>query len=613
MQSTFAVQLLADDPYARIMQGVQKTEFAGTDVLDGNQPAHHLKFTQDDADWEMWVAAEGDPVLLKVSTDMSKALAKSAGQLGERFKDMKMVSSEMLHDWKFNAPLDAVAFTFTPPEGAKKVDNLLGGLDGGEEEPSPLLGKPAPPIKLALLEGGEFDLASHAGTSPVMVDFWATWCGPCVEELPILVKVADEYREKGVVFCALNQAEDADTIRKFLEEQKLSTTIALDSESKVGEAYGLSGIPMLVLIDKGGVVQSVHVGYSAGIEEALRKELDDLLAGKNLAEEKLAKAAQAAEPIEPTGLEEVWSADGRYSSVTVHQPSGAIFVASSRGQCMRFDDQGQAQDTFNAPQQVNALRAARLRPGSDAQLLGFKSPWGETVVAMEADGKKLWQETGGQGIDDVWPADLDADGQDEIIVGFNGSTGLHVFAADGARRWEYTDIGNVWHVAAGDVVGDAAIEVVATSAAGQVHILDADGKHLNDLRAPFYANMIRVAKFSPDKPHASIIIVGSGDSGEQIAALDGEGAVLWTRDVPASTNHCDSLSIAPNGAWAAAGLRGGLVIAVETAKGEIIAQVDGMGERPDVAWHAASGSPSPLLLVASGKYLKAFRFTTKAE
>ncbi|MFO1094530.1 MAG: DUF2092 domain-containing protein [Planctomycetaceae bacterium] len=615
MQASIAMQLLVDDPYAQVMKRVQKTELVGTETLDGNVRATHLKFVQDDSDWDLWTAAEGDPVVLKVSADMSKTLAKTAEQLGDKFKNMQMVVTEVFQNWKLNAPLDANAFVFTPAEGMQKTDDLLGGLGGGAQEPSPLLGKPAPAIKLALLDGGDFELAEHADKSIVMVDFWATWCGPCVAELPILVKVADEYRDKGVVFCALNQDEDADTIRKFLEEQKLTFPIGLDADSTVGKDYGVPGIPMLVLIDKKGVVQSVHLGYNDGIEQALHQELDDLLSGKNLAEETLAKAAKEspAEPIEPTGLEEVWSADGRYSSVVSDPKTGDIFAASQRGQGVRFDEHGEAKKAFNTPQRANALRPARLRPGSDTQLLGFSSPAGESVVAMDADGKKMWQETSGDGVDDVWAADLDNDGQDEVIVGYNGSTGLHVFAADGAKRWESTTIGNVWHVSAGDVVGDAAVEVVTTSAAGQVHLFDGDGKHLSDLRTPMYANMVRVGKFAADRPHASIIVAGAGDKVEQVAALDGEGTVLWTCDMPDSANHCDSMSIAPSGAWAAVGLRGGNVMVLETTGGKVVAQVAGLGERPDVAWRAADGEPSPLLLVASGKHLKAFRFTTKSE
>lgn len=611
-QGTFVVQLIAEDPYERIAEGVTEAQYIGTEELNGTQ-AHHLRFIQDQFDWDMWTPVAGDPVVLQISTDMSKAMSQFGG--AAQIKDMQMTSIERLTDWTFNATIDAEAFVFTAPDGAEKVDSLFGGMGGGAEEPSPLLGEPAPPIQLALLDGGSLDLGSHAGESVVMLDFWATWCGPCVEEMPVLAKVAAEYRDKGVAFYAVNQAEDPDDIRAFLEEQDLSITVALDAESEAAEGYGVRGIPTLVLIDQQGTVQSVHVGYSPTLEETLHQELDDLLAGKSLVEETLASTAD--EPVTPAqaqpepetepaseGLEEVWSVDGRFASVAADQSTGTIYAVNSRGKCTSFSPDGEQLNSFEAPHRINVLRPAKLTAGSGIQLIGFAA-WGDTVLAMNSDGGELWNETGGQGIDDVWAADLDDDGQDEVIVGYNGGTGLHVFSMDGARLWEYNQIGNVWHVAAGNVTGDEGVEVVTTSAAGRVHLFDADGNHLRDVEPPLYANMVRVGKLTPDAAYASIIVVG----GSQMVALKGTGSVVWSADLPAS-DHCDSLEIATGTHWAAAGLRVGGVAVVDTSNGKVIAKLGSGGARPDVAWHTAD--EAPLLLVATGTALKALRVTPDA-
>ena len=137
-------------------------------------------------------------------------------------------------------------------------------------------------------------------------------------------------------------------------------------------------------------------------------------------------------------------------------------------------------------------RFARMAGGSDG-LFAF-NPWGKSVVACSGDGTKLWEESGGDGVDDVWAADFDGDGVDEAIVGYNGGTGLHLFSPDGKRLWKRTDIGNVWHVTAGDVDGDGKPEVVTTSARGKVHIFSPlDGKPLRTLDAGLYASMVRTA------------------------------------------------------------------------------------------------------------------------
>jgi thiol-disulfide isomerase/thioredoxin len=144
---------------------------------------------------------------------------------------------------------------------------------------SALVGTPAPAIDLETLSGRHFRLADHLGKDVVMLDVWATWCGPCRMELPILAQVAREYRSRGVVFCAVDLREEKQTVSDFLKHEKLDLPVAFDQVGAVASAYQVQGIPLLVLIDKQGVVRSVHVGYRSNIKEVLQKELDDLLAG----------------------------------------------------------------------------------------------------------------------------------------------------------------------------------------------------------------------------------------------------------------------------------------------------------------------------------------------
>ena len=275
-------ELCSDDPYAKLMEGVKTSTYSGVEALDGAK-AHHLKFTRDQFDWEMWVAAEGDPVVRRVVIDLTKMVANSP--MAAQLKGQKMEMAQDYKGWQFDRGVDNKSFAFEPPAGLQKVKSFMEGLagGGGTEATSPLLGKPAPDVSLKLLEKGEFRLKEHRGERVVMLDFWATWCGPCVMELPILAEVANLYKDKGVIFCAVNQREKPDEIQSFLKEKKLELTVALDSDGAVGQAYQANAIPLLILIDKKGVVQSVHLGYDAGIKATLRKELDALLEGKELA------------------------------------------------------------------------------------------------------------------------------------------------------------------------------------------------------------------------------------------------------------------------------------------------------------------------------------------
>ena len=150
-----------------------------------------------------------------------------------------------------------------------------------DEEPDPeeLIGEDAGDLTLPVLGGGEFDLSKHVGKNVVVLDFWATWCGPCVKALPEVMKATDPLKDKGVVLVAVNQGEEAKQINKFLKRKKWEgLKVALDNEDISSDAFLVSGIPQTVIIDKKGIVRHVHVGYSPNIGKRLRKELDAILA-----------------------------------------------------------------------------------------------------------------------------------------------------------------------------------------------------------------------------------------------------------------------------------------------------------------------------------------------
>lgn len=281
LNGTMIIELCADDPYAKLMEGVKSAKHVGVETIDGVK-LHHLAFEQEQVDWEIWIPIAGDPTIRRMTADLSKTMANLPA--GVQLKNQKFEMIENFKNWRVNQAFDAKTFVFTPPKDAQKVENLLDLPEAGEEEgPSPLLGKSAPDIDLRLLEKGNFRLKEHRNSHVVMLDFWATWCPPCVRELPILAEVAKEYKDKGVVFCAVNVQEEPKEIRDFLEEKQLDLPVALDSAGKVGKAYNANAIPLLVLVDKKGIVQSVHVGFAPDIKKILKKELDTLLEGKDLA------------------------------------------------------------------------------------------------------------------------------------------------------------------------------------------------------------------------------------------------------------------------------------------------------------------------------------------
>lgn len=124
------------------------------------------------------------------------------------------------------------------------------------------IGRPAPALTLPrLANGATLDLESLRGR-PVIVNFWASWCAPCVRELPALASFSAEHSGPDAPqVLAVNVAEDAATIESFLAEQGVADlTVLLDSDGHAGDAWGATGLPMTFLIDPAGRIAAVQRG-----------------------------------------------------------------------------------------------------------------------------------------------------------------------------------------------------------------------------------------------------------------------------------------------------------------------------------------------------------------
>jgi peroxiredoxin len=282
--SDVVIPASAAEFYRNLMDSVMKSEVVGQENV-GGAVCNHLRFVQDDFDWDIWIDAGKRPLVHKVSLDLAKQLEDG----GPQMKGAKIDFAVTFSDWNVAPKFAAEDFSFNPPEGAKKVDELI----EDNEPPHPLLGQPAPPFTTTDVNGHPIDLKKYLGKNVILLDFWATWCGPCVEAMPQVDAVAKQYASKGLVFYGVNAGEDAAAVKSFLKSSKMDVPVAMDEKKKIGPMYQVSGIPQTLLIGLDGKVQVVHVGYSPKLPKLLTKEIAALLAGKDLASETLAKAAEA--------------------------------------------------------------------------------------------------------------------------------------------------------------------------------------------------------------------------------------------------------------------------------------------------------------------------------
>lgn len=141
---------------------------------------------------------------------------------------------------------------------------------------SELVNKPAPDFHLETLAGGKFHLADAKGKI-VVLDFFASWCGPCLQTMPQIDKVAKEFADKGVQVMAVNLEEAAPAVTSMFERHKLSMPVALDQDGAVSAKYGVTSIPQTIVIDREGKVVRHYIGGSPKLGEEVTAVLEDLL------------------------------------------------------------------------------------------------------------------------------------------------------------------------------------------------------------------------------------------------------------------------------------------------------------------------------------------------
>jgi thiol-disulfide isomerase/thioredoxin len=151
---------------------------------------------------------------------------------------------------------------------------LASGLASSE---SPLqVGAPGPGFQLNSNSGKPISLADLKGQI-VLVNFWASWCGPCRQEMPILEQLNQKYHSKGVALIGVNVEPDSAAATAWLKATPVSFPILFDVDSKVSKLYEVQGMPNTVILDRKGVVRYIHRGYSPGAENEYLDQIRALI------------------------------------------------------------------------------------------------------------------------------------------------------------------------------------------------------------------------------------------------------------------------------------------------------------------------------------------------
>lgn len=191
-----------------------------------------------------WIEKRSGLILKMISGGKD---AMEAG--GER---IETTVTSIFHLARINQNLPESLFEFMPPEGAQEVAEF------GQSRSLP--GDEAGDFRLKALDGQEVQLKNLRG-KVVLLNFWASWCGPCRLEMPFIEKLHHELKDKGLMVFGVND-EDVDTIRDYIKENGYSFPTLLDQDQEVLQLFRVRAIPTMIVIDKQGIIVSYRVGLS---------------------------------------------------------------------------------------------------------------------------------------------------------------------------------------------------------------------------------------------------------------------------------------------------------------------------------------------------------------
>ncbi len=135
---------------------------------------------------------------------------------------------------------------------------------------------PAPDFTLESRSGENIRLQDLRG-EVVMLNFWASWCGPCRQEMPLMDELYGQYKDLGFTILAVNVDENRDEAHRFLDAVPVNYPILYDPESSVSELYEVQAMPTTVMIDRDGNARYVHYGYQPGYEDDYEQQIRELV------------------------------------------------------------------------------------------------------------------------------------------------------------------------------------------------------------------------------------------------------------------------------------------------------------------------------------------------
>jgi len=256
--------------YARLLDGVTKVQTMSRDTVRtarGTVQCERYALTRAATDSDPSITIHPRVVWVDPATRMVLLDSLRIDQNHPQLGPVTSVSMTRLVVAEADPALAANTFTFRPDDGARRVRRFM----QRSPEHEALEGQPATDFTLETLADAKPVRLSDLKGRVVLLDFWATWCGPCRRWLPIVAQASRDYAAKGLSVFAVNEQEPESKVKAYLDQQKLDLPVLMDRSGNVGSIYRASSIPLTVVVGRDGNVLRVLVGLHE------KEDLEDVL------------------------------------------------------------------------------------------------------------------------------------------------------------------------------------------------------------------------------------------------------------------------------------------------------------------------------------------------
>ena len=261
-EPVLALSMAGVDPAISLIGGMTSLRIIDREPYRDDRPAIHFAGIQaDGVTWDLWISADDQPQPLRMLIDLTPMLVASG-----KMKIPAGYSNQIRYDFishRMTGEVDESLFAYTPKPDAKKYESVDDYLieQAGEPAEHSLTGKPAPAFRALDLAGKIIDSRKLKG-QVVIIDFWATWCQPCLESMPVIEKVAATFKGKPVQLLSINTGQKRDEVKEFFAKRKSKVRTLLDPNGLIADGFQADRIPQTVIVRGDGVIETVLMGFA---------------------------------------------------------------------------------------------------------------------------------------------------------------------------------------------------------------------------------------------------------------------------------------------------------------------------------------------------------------